>query len=501
MSTDNAAPDHAQLVSWFLEWACWDHHVHGKVDHRMCDRAASRLLTQNAEIARDSLYTAIVCGDIDEVRRILVDRPEAACEPGGSRGWSPLLYLCYTRFSHQPTIDNAVKIGHLLLDLGANPNDLYMAGDARYSALTGVAGEGEQDSPRQPQAEELFQLLLERGAEPFDIQVLYNTHFSGDMLWWLELIYAHTVKTGRGAEWDDPNWMMLDMEPYGPGAYFLLNVAVEKNDLKLAEWLLSHGASPNATSSHPKFKPRHTLYEHAVIEGLIDMAALLLRYGASPTTPVLTGLESFVAACFRLDHEQASELTSEHPEYLQSPDAMFTAARKDRADVVEFLLDLGVAIEVSDDHNTRALHHAAIGNAQGAARLLIERGAEIDPIESRHDAPPIGWATHGDHADMIEFLSRLSRGPWRLAFNGCVDRLREVLNVDPDLAKLVDDNGITPLWWLPDDEAKASEIVELFLAHGADPSIKSKQGRTAADWARKRGMLDIARRLGKLGCA
>jgi len=496
MSTDNAGPDHAQLVSWFLEWACWDHHVHGKVDHRMCDRAASRLLMQNPEIARDSLYTAILSGEIDDVRRILAGRPEAAREPGGSREWTPLLYLCYARFSHRPTIDNAVEIARMLLDLGANPNDFYMAGNARYSALTGVAGEGEQDSPRQPQAEELFQLLLERGAEPFDIQVLYNTHFSGDMLWWLESIYAHTAKTGRGTAWDDPNWMMLDMEPYGPGAHFLLNVAVEKDDLKLADWLLSHGASPNATSSHPKFKPRHTLYEHAVIEGLTDMAALLLRYGAIAKTPGLTGPQLFVAACFRLDHEQAREIASEHPEYLQSPDAMFTAARKDRADVVEFLLDLGVPIEVRDDHNTRALHHAAIANAQRVARFLIERGAEIDPIESRHDSPPIGWATHGDHAGMIGFLSTHSRDVWRLSFNGYVDRLSDVLSAEPDLAKLVDDNGITPLWWLPDDEAKAFDIVGLLLAHGADPSIKSKQGRVAADWARKRGMLDVARRLG-----
>ena len=64
-------------------------------------------------------------------------------------------------------------------------------------ALVGVAGEGEQDSPPQPYARELFQLLLERGAEPFDIQVLYNTHFTGNVLWWLELVYAHTIKTGR----------------------------------------------------------------------------------------------------------------------------------------------------------------------------------------------------------------------------------------------------------------------------------------------------------------
>jgi ankyrin repeat protein len=486
----------SELVATFLESACWDHHVHGKADHRMYDCAASRLLTQHPELARDSLYTAVVCGDIQEVERILTRRPEAACEPGGSRGWTPLLYLCYTRFTHQPTINNAVAIARLLLDRGADPNDFYMAGDARYSALVGVAGEGEQDSPRQPQAQELFQLLLERGAEPFDIQVLYNTHFSGDVLWWLELIYAHTIKTSRGAAWKDPNWSMLDMWGYGPGAYFLLKVAVQKKDMMLAEWVLSHGASPNATSSHPMFKPRRTLYEDAVLDGLTDVAALLVRHGASATVPVLDEQESFIDACFTLDRDRVRADLERHPEYLEMPAAMFAAAQKDRVDVITFLLDLGVPIEVHDEHNTRSLHHAAGDNALRVARLLIERGAEIDPIETNYGGTPIGWAGHGDKLEMIELLSGFCRNVWTLSFRGYIDRLREVLNEEPDLAKLVNDQGITLLWWLPDDEAKAIEIVELLLAHGADPSIRSKGGKTAADWALRRGMLEVARRLG-----
>src|SRR4029077_11446391 len=105
------------------------------------------------------------------------------------------------RFTHQPTIDSAVAIGRMLLDAGANPNDFYMAGSARYTALVGAAGEGEQDSPRQPQGAAVFELLLERGADPFDMQVLYNTHFRADVLWWLELIYKHSANGPRGVAW------------------------------------------------------------------------------------------------------------------------------------------------------------------------------------------------------------------------------------------------------------------------------------------------------------
>ena len=138
-----------------------------------------------------------------------------------------------------------------------------MAGDARYTVLVGVAGEGEQDSPRQPYAAALFELLLERGAEPFDIQVLYNTHFSGDMLWWLELVYKHTIDTPRGAAWKDPDWTMFDMGAYGSGARFLLETAMKKRNLPLAEWVLAHGANPNAAPARDKRFPKRSLYELA----------------------------------------------------------------------------------------------------------------------------------------------------------------------------------------------------------------------------------------------
>jgi ankyrin repeat protein len=462
----------------------------------MHDRAAGRLLAQHPEIARDSLYTAVVGGDLEEVERILAERPEAAREKGGPREWTPLLYLCYSRLTHKPTIDHAVKIARTLLDHGANPNDFYMAGDAEYSALVGAAGEGEQDSPRQPYAEALYRLLLERGAGPFDIQVLYNTHFSCDMLWWLELTYQHALEIGRKADWDDPTWSMLDMGGYGPGAPFILNAAVARNHLELAEWALAHGASPDITSSsNPKFRPTHTLYEVAVLSGRTEMAELLLRHGATASTPVLEPDEAFIAACMRLDRPAARTILERHPEYRRSHRPMFEAAKRDRPDVIAFLLGLGVPLEIENRQKARALHDAAAHNALRAAAFLIARGAEIDPRETMYNNTPLGWAAHYDHVEMLDFLSRHSRDVWNLAFCGYVDRLRDVLRTEPDLAKQVSRGGLTPLWWLPDDDAKALEVVELFLAAGADPAVRSREGQTAADWARKRGMADIARKL------
>jgi ankyrin repeat protein len=96
---------------------------------------------------------------------------------------------------------------------------------------------------------------------------------------------------------------------------------------------------------------------------------------------------------------------------------------------------------------------------------------------------------------MIDLLSRYTREIWTLCFRGYVDRIREILKEDPTRARVVSNDGYTPLWWLPDDESKAIEIAELLIAAGADPLAKNKEGRTAADAARRRGMTTVAARL------
>ena len=56
-------------------------------------------------------------------------------------------------------------------------------------------------------------------------------------------------------------------------------------------------------------------------------------------------------------------------------------------------------------------------------------------------------------------------------------------------------HGSTLLWHLPNDEALALEVVELLLAHGADPSVKDDIGTTAADAALALAQDRVAERL------
>jgi ankyrin repeat protein len=501
----------ADLVTRFLEYACPDHHVRSAPAHRVASHAAMRLLDEHPEIARGNLYTAVVCGEVGEVARILRERPSVAdarpqatgrkrsdaggswdfLEDFGSKDWTPLLFLCFMRLPLARANENALEIARMLLDAGADPNAYFMAGDSRYTPLTGAIGEGEENRPPHPRRDELARLLLERGAEPYDGQVIYNIHFHGKVLWWLKLMYEFSVKAGRSAQWADPEWHMLDQGGYGSGARWHLRTAVENNDLELAEWCLAHGATPNAApETSPHFSKR-SLYEQAVRLGHAGLAELLARHGAERVDVVLDDEDAYVAATLRGDRAAAERLLAAHPEYSESSKALFEAAQRNRADAIALLLELGTPLEVVDESGQRALHVAAYANAVDAVKLLLERGAEIDVRERNHMNTALGFAVYAGNEAAIELLAPHSRDVWELTPLGRVERLREVLTAEPRLAR--ETWRTTPLFWLPDDEDAAGETVKLFLDHGADAAFRSeKDGSTAAEIARRRGLTRAA---------
>ncbi len=400
--------------------------------------------------------------------------------------------LAFTRLPLAEANENAVAIARELLDRGANPNVFFMAGHSRYTPFVGVVGEGEEDRPPHPHRDALARLLLDRGAEPYDIQVIYNIHFHGRILWFLKLIHEHSLKLGRAEDWNDPEWSMVAMGNYGSGARWHLNVAIDHNDLELAEWVLAHGANPNAGPPRAQSLSQLSLYERAVREGLSEMADLLVRFGATPVDVALSADEELTAAALRLDRSAARALIAAHPDALSSPKPLFAAANRDLVDVAAMLLDLGVSPDVEDHDKHRALHMTAYSNSPRVAELLIARGAEIDPVAKAWNNTPLGAANYSQHPRMIELIGRHSRDIWELTFAGNVDRLRQLFRDNPQLARTTSDDH-TPLMWLPPgDENRAIEIAELYVAYGADASLEDQGGQTAADRAERQGMFHAA---------
>jgi ankyrin repeat protein len=265
---------------------------------------------------------------------------------------------------------------------------------------------------------------------------------------------------------------MLDMGGYGSGARWHLDLAIRDNNVQLAEWCLTHGASPNAAPPRGRTLSKRSLYEEATRRGQSEMMRVLERHGAD---------------VHAVGAVNASEPTS--------TDAIFAAAKRNDVSALRRLLDSGVSPDVAAPDNTRALHIAARADAAEAVQLLIERGAELDPVETTWGGTPIGTATYCGSTRAIDTLSKFSREIVALTFNGKVERVRELVEADPSIA-LPTADGDSLLLSLPRDvEERAIAIARLLLSHGADPTVKDSTGKTPAERAERLAMFDLARLL------
>jgi ankyrin repeat protein len=479
-----------KLIDEFLVHSCIHYGTRpgtGKWDRTYFDdplrwKYAARILEKHPDIASHSIHTAAVSGNIEALERFLAIRSELADERGGPQAWQPLQYVCYGRLPTPAAAENAVAIASRLLDAGANVSMGLNAQDASlFRPLTGAIGQGEMSQPSHPQAEALADLLIERGADPYDPQALYNISLEGDDVSWLDFLYARSARRNETGKWTAPSstWPNDGMLNY------LLGNAVTRNAVHRARWLLTRGADPG--TKH--FYTKRNVHTEAVLLGYTEMAALLLSFG--DVAEELQGHDAFHAACMRLDRETASALARQHPEYLTIAAPLLHVASFDRVDIATLLLDLGVSPDVRDETNFRPLHAAAGADAVNVAKLLIDRGAEIDPVETRFDGVPLGWALHGNRTRMIETLGALSRSPAALANAGNVARLRELLAAEPGLARVTSKYG-SLFAYLPDEEDLALEVAELLLAHGTDPAVKNNDGLTAIELLERRGLDEVA---------
>lgn len=443
---------------------------------------AARILDRHPRIAQGNIHAAAVSGDVAEVRRILAARRAAASERAELDGSLPLEYVCYGRLPIPAAAENSVAIAQALLDAGS-PVQLPVSEEgADFQPLTAVIGEGENSQPPHPKAEALAALLIERGADPFDPQALYNISLGKDDVFWFDFLYDRSARRGETHKWTKTTTRW----PKSPMVSFLLIMAVHRNHPKRAAWALSHGADPR--TRHPYYA-RRSLHTEALLNGYTEMAELLVRAGA--VAERLAGQDAFQAACVRLDRAEAARLAAENPRYLQDAAPLLLAASRDLVDVAEFLLDLGVSPNVSNGTNFTPLHAAATHDSVRVGELLIARGAEVDPRETRFDSTPLGWAIFNKKRGMAEILGAVSRNPHPLAWMGNAERLRELFAEEPHLANSTNRNG-TLFFSLPDDEDRALEVVELLLASGADPQATGRDGMTAVQNAQALGFDAVA---------
>jgi uncharacterized protein len=446
---------------------------------------AARLLARHPHIGRENIHTAVAAHDVDAVRAFLAKDPSLVHDASAFDGWAPLVRLAYARLPVDGVTDKAIAIATALLDAGADPEAGWTDGSNRFPALVGIIGGGEAGQSEHPAAERFARLLIERGADPFAPQALYNTSLGPDSTFWLDLLWSLSELRAETSKWTGPAPAELGGEKSKSALSYLLGNAVPHH-VERTRWLLEHGAEADGVN----FYSRAPLIKHALLAGRDDVADVLERHGA--TRPQLTNEERFMVAVASGSIDTIRRLAHANSEFLAGHKPMFSAIREGRTDVAETLIELGMSPDISDDKNCRALHYCAHCGAVDIARLLIARGAEIDPFDQRYGGTPLTHAVHNGQAGMVALLAAHSRNFRGLCFAGAVERLRELLVEAPDRANREDRPGEPALFCLPDDPDKAVEVAELLLSFGANSAFRNPLRQTPAQVARRRGLDDAA---------
>jgi ankyrin repeat protein len=168
------------------------------------------------------------------------------------------------------------------------------------------------------------------------------------------------------------------------------------------------------------------------------------------------GLSPVLHALYRGKGELVEALLEANP-----PLDVFDAAAVGRTRGLEELVDAEPELtQTWSPDGFTALHYAAFFGQEDAARILIERGADVNLVarnEGIH-VTPLHSAASGGHAAIVKLL--LEHG------------------ADPSAAQ---DGGFTPLHSAAQNDDR--ESVEALLEAGADPALANDEGKTPADLA------------------
>lgn len=389
------------VLTAFVEAACVpmdSGHASGTLDR------AQAIMAAHPRIADRAVHAAAILGDDAAVRRFLELDTTNATLKGGPRGWDALTCLCFSRYLRldRARASGFVRAARALLDAGASANTGFHSGDHQplefESVLYGAAGVAHDA--------ELTRLLLERGADPNDGEVVYHTPETYDNASLTLLVETGKLSDDslatmllRKHDWHDGDGVKLLLERGADPnrvtrwGYSALHQAIRRdNDVRIIELLLDRGADPTV--------PAHgqSAIAMAARDGRGDVLNLFQRRGISID---LHGVERLLAACSRNDSEGVRSITNREPELVrqvltQGGKLLGEFAGIGNTDGVRQLLDLGVDVGAVDTvgdgywdiaKDSTALHVAAWRARHATLKLLIARGAPIDVPDGKGRTP------------------------------------------------------------------------------------------------------------------
>jgi ankyrin repeat protein len=383
-------------------------------------RRADEILAANPAMEDAGFYVALVLGRTDRVREAVDQAPYLVNSKGGPNNWSPLVYVCVSRYAGRQSqrAGAMVETARLLLERGSDPNTSYIDEDFPDNPLPILyAATGLNNNPA------LARVLLDAGAKPDDGESIYHATEHPD-LECLRLLLEHG---GRAATTNVLHHMLDREDP--EGVRLLLSRGADPNQVNghggtTLHWGVWRGRSKQTISMlldagadiEAKRADGRTAFALAYQRGQKETCDLLASRGAKTEVPII---DYVVELCAQATPEEIRAFVSRTPGAFEgriaadySPDEIRRVvedahrnpaiarvlpdlAGSHRTDGVRGLLAAGFPVDAGGDHGATALHWACWKGYADLVKLLLQHGASLTIEDMVFQGTPPGWFGHG----------------------------------------------------------------------------------------------------------
>jgi len=246
-----------------------------------------------------------------------------------------------------------------------------------------------------------------------------------------------------------------------------------------------------------------TALDQAALIGEAEMAQILLDHGAKVRLPA--------AVCLGRTRD-IERLLRRDPDTLKPGgrwgNLILRASERAPGEIVETLIQAGASVDVRDDPKTAVdstfgytpLHAAAFNGNLSATSVLLKHGANVRVREEKYHGTPAGWANYAGHTEVRDLLLRQPVDIMEAVEYGLTQRVQAILQEDRGaLNRPFQNYSVYPLyaegWYTPLAFAVARnkpDIVRFLLDGGADAEVRSPEGLTLREIARRKGHEDVA---------
>ena len=247
-----------------------------------------------------------------------------------------------------------------------------------------------------------------------------------------------------------------------------------------------------------------------------EIIKYLLSVGMTVNMTDKSGQTPLMCACYkggRLDNiKRLLELGADiqQLEFNDGWSALHFAARDSSPEIIEYLLSLGMTVNMTDKSGRTPLMCACLeGGRLDNIKRLLELGADIQQLEFNDGWSELHFAARDSSPEIIEYLlslgitinatSKTGRTPLMCACykGGRLDNIKRLLELGADIQQL-DYDGWSALHFAARDSSP--EIIEYLLSLGMTVNMTDKSGQTPLMCAcYKGGGLDNIKRLLELG--